>query len=254
MSLNDFGHRYCGARINSFGRWEFRHSSNEAELHTKLQRDFMHVVGEGKLNHPERKRSMLFMSEDVRSRAHRSWEEKHLKELSLDKIDEAASQGDLARFRQELGVRKVAWVAKYIQERLANKNESILLFAWHREVCYALAKELEKWKPGLVIGGTKNDEREKIFADFQLGKSRIIIGNIQAMGRGHNLQKANRVVFAEFSWTDELNKQCEKRSSRRGNGQDFIRCEYVVAPHSMDEMVLSAVFTKAKRVEKVIGE
>ncbi len=105
----------------------------------------------------------------------------------------------------------------------------------------------------MVIGGTSATEREKIFANFQAGTRKLIIGNIQAMGRGHNLQRADRVIFGEFSWTDELNKQCEKRASRRGSEKDFVRCEYIVCPGSIDEKVLSSVFTKEKRVKRVIG-
>jgi SNF2 family DNA or RNA helicase len=73
------------------------------------------------------------------------------------------------------------------------------------------------------------------------------------MGRGHNLQRADRVIFGEFSWTDELNKQAEKRASRRGNERAFVRCEYVVAPGSIDEKVVQALFTKEKRVREIIG-
>lgn len=91
-------------------------------------------------------------------------------------------------------------------------------------------------------------------SDLQKGNCRLIIGNIAAMGRGHNLQRADRIVFGEFSWTDELNKQCEKRASRRGRDQAaFVRCEYIVAPNSMDEAILGSVFSKARNVKRVIG-
>ena len=68
MSMNDFGYRYCGARPNERGEWEYKYSSHEGELNQKLTRDFMHVVTESELQHPERRRLMLFMSEtSVRS-------------------------------------------------------------------------------------------------------------------------------------------------------------------------------------------
>lgn len=254
MEQRDFGFRYCGAKLNDYGRWEFNHSSNESELREKLQADFMHVISEESLKHPERRRSILFMNQDVRSAEHKSWERRHLQTLSLSDVSEDMSQGDIAHYRRELGVRKIPWIANYVADRLKNKNESILLFAWHREVCIGLAERLAEYTPGLVIGGTKNEVREKAFMDFQSGKIKLIIGNIGAMGRGHNLQKADRVVFGEYSWTDELNKQCEKRASRRGRAEtDVVRCEYIVSPGSMDEPVLNANFTKEKRVKRIIG-
>ncbi len=254
MEQQDFGFRYCGAKMNERGQWEFKHASNETELKKKLQADFMHVVTESQLAHPERRRSLLFMSTDVRSPAHKSWERRHLGRVSLSDLDEKMNRGDIATFRQELGMRKIEWVASYVRERLAQKNESILLFAWHRGVCEGLAKALEEFNPGLVMGGTKERDREKYFDEFQRGQRRLIVANIAASGRGHNLQKADRVIFAEFSWSDELNRQCEKRASRRGRDvSNVVRCEYVVAPGSMDEVIGNALFTKAKRVTQVIG-
>lgn len=253
MDYNEFGRRYCGARINSYGVWEFNGSSNELELRDRLRNNFMHVVGEKELSHPERLRSLLFVNKEVLTLKMKSWEKKHLKLLRINQIDEKLSRGDLATHRRRLGLKKVSWVADYVTERLKDKSESILLFAWHRVVCEELQVELKKFKPTVIYGGIPNDQREEAFRDFQSGDRRLIIGNIQAMGRGHNLQKAGRIIFAEYSWSDELNKQCEKRASRRGSEKSFVRCEYVVIPDSMDEVVLNSVFTKESRVRKIVG-
>lgn len=254
MGEQDFGFKYCGAKINEWGHWEFRHASNEDELKARLQKSFMHVVPESALNHPERRRTMLFMSEDPRTREFREWERRWLSSVRLDTLTEDKSQGELASRRRELGERKIPWIARYVSERLESKDESILLFAWHREVCEGLYRALKAHRPALVMGGTKAADRELWFEQFQKGNCRLIIGNIAAMGRGHNLQRADRIVFGEFSWTDELNKQCEKRASRRGRDQAaFVRCEYIVAPNSMDEAILGSVFSKARNVKRVIG-
>lgn len=250
MSQQDFGFRYCGAKMNDFGQWEFKYSSNETELSLALQKDFMHVVTEGELCHPERRRSMLFMPTDVRSVQHKAWEKGN---LSVTDFSEEMCEGALATFRAELGLRKVPFIADYVAERLERKNESILLFVWHRNVAQLLAKRLSKFSPALVIGGTPEVLRESAFKDFQEGKTKLIIGNISAMGRGHNLQKADRVIFGEFSWGDETNKQAEKRASRRGSTKLMVRCEYIVCPNSMDEPVLSSVFRKANAVRRIIG-
>lgn len=255
MSKEEFGFRYCGAKINDFGRWEFKHASHLDELKDRLSKTFMHVVPESVLKHPERRRAMIFLNEDVRSNEQKTWERKHLASiLKKDTMGEDDSQGDLARFRRELGLRKIPLAAKYIRDRLAEKGEFLLVFAWHREVVERLAQELKKWNPGVVLGGTSKEYREKVFREFQGRTRRLLIGNILSMGRGHNLQNADRGVFVEFSWTDENNKQCEKRSSRRGSTKEFFRSDYLVVPNSMDEKVLSAVFTKAGRVKRMFGE
>lgn len=248
---DDFGYRYCGAKPNERGVWEYKYSSNEAELKEKLTKDFMQVVTEDSLTHPERRRSMVFI-DDVRSEEHKTWEQKNLGSIKME-FSENLNQGEIARWRRELGLRKVTPVARYIRERLSHTAESILIFAWHREVCFRLAEELLKWKPMVVVGGVSASVRESSFRSFQEGKTRVLIMNIAAAGRGHNLQRADRVIFAEWSWTDELNRQAEKRASRKGSKRRFVRCEYLVVPNSMDEMVLRSVFTKAGRVKRIIG-
>lgn len=254
MDQKSFGFRYCGAQVNERGQWEYKGSCREDELHQKIARTFMHFVYERELKHPERRRSLLVMNEDVRTREHREWDRKNFKRLDPDNMDEKLGQGEMAHYRAELGRRKIPFIVRYISERLKEKAESILLFVWHRDVAQELTRKLQSFKPGLVMGGTNKDERERIFDGFQEGKIKLIIGNIQAMGRGHNLQRADRIVFGEFSWTDELNKQCEKRASRRGRDQaKTVRCEYIVCPDSIDEKVLSSVFTKERRVKRVIG-
>lgn len=254
MSRDDFGYRYCGATPNEYGQWEYKYSSHEDELKQKLQKDFMHVVTEGELSHPERRRSMMFMDEDVRSTEQKSWEKRNLSGISFSDIDEDMSNGKLAAFRRLLGVKKVPWVSHYVQNRMwSGKNESILLFAWHRDVIDGLESMLIHEKPGVIKGGVPASTRDRLFQEFQAGKRKLLILQIAAAGRGINLQRADRAVFAEWSWSDEQNKQCEKRTSRRGNSKLFVRCDYIVCPGSMDEPILSSVFTKQKRVKEVIG-
>lgn len=248
LELDDFGYRYCGARPNERGVWEYLHSSREDELRGKLQADFMHVVAESSLRHPERRRSIAYI-EDLRSPEHRKWERTSLpKEIT----SEDNSQGELARFRKELGIRKVPAIAKHVAMRL-ERGESILLFVWHREVAQKLACIFLNHHASLIIGGVAQDVRQKIIEGFQKGITKLLIMNIAAAGRGLNLQRADRVIFGEFSWTDETNKQCEKRASRKGSEKEFVRCEYLVSKNSMDEVVLRSVFTKEARVRKVIG-
>jgi len=253
MPKEKFGFKYCGATMDDRGRWQFKNSSREDELHDRLQKNFMHVVTEDSLGHPERRRSIVPMSGDPRSAKMKAWEMSVVKELSLDNIDEELSRGEIAAYRQELGISKVPWIAEYIKFRLEKPNEAILLFVWHREVAFLLAERLKAFNPGLVVGGSNPIERENFFGEFQEGKRPLGIGNIRAMGVGHNLQRSTRVVFGEYSFTNEYNLQCEKRASRKNSSLLFIPCDYIVAPGTFDEPTLKAVFTKEKRVKRIIG-
>lgn len=255
MGRHDFGEYFCNAYEDRWGHWNYNGSSRPYEFRQRIRRSFMHVVTEDELSHPERRRSLLFIDYDVRTAKHKTWEQSNLKDLGTEGLNENASQGDFARWRRELGIRKVPWAAEYISSRMKDKGESLLVFVWHRDVAKKLQEAIWKRKPKsvtCVLGGTSPKVRDATFAQFQAGKLQCIVGNIQAMGRGYNLQRADRVIFVEPSWSDELNKQCEKRASRRGRTK-FVRCEYIVAPDSMDERVMSSVFTKERRVKSVIG-
>lgn len=255
MSLHDFGVRYCNGhwREDKF-EWDYSGASRQDELREKLK-PFMHVVTESQLTHPERLRSMLFMNPDG-SADLKEWEQKNLSQRDVAVVlheGEDSSLAHVAKHRQKIGLSKVKWVTEYVRGLLETKNESLLIFAWHQSVCRAIANGLGTYRPGLVTGSTHTSEREDIFRRFQSGACRVIVGNIAAMGRGHNLQRAGRVVMAEYSWTDELNKQAEKRASRKGSTNQFVRCDYVVASGTMDEVILNSVFTKARNVERIIA-
>jgi len=262
MPQNDFGFRYCGAKQNAFGQWEFKHSSHERELNERLiGSGFMHVVSESALNHPERLRTMQFLNKDLRSTEHKKWEKANLARIDLKavmsergpiSVHSERLSGELAHYRRELGVRKIKAVSAYVKDKLDDKGESILVFAHHREVCEGLALALKEFKPALVMGGTDARLREEYFSAFNSGSLKVIVGNIAVMSRGHNLQRANRGVFCEWSWCDETNIQCEKRYSRRGSEHVNVRSDYMVAPNSLDEVILGAMFRKSETVAKVI--
>jgi SNF2 family DNA or RNA helicase len=249
MSEQEFGLRYCGARLNSYGRFEFRGASRVEELRQKLTLFFMHIVREEQLSHPERRRRIIFLP-DSRPVEIRNWSRDNLSRVSFtDFIGEDDCSGELATLRRMIGLAKSPNAAKFIRERLA-VGERILAFFWHREVGDELKRLLAHDE--IICGNTPNAERVAQFDEFQAGYRQLILGNVQAMGRGVNLQNASRVIFVEFSWTDETNKQAEKRASRRGNNAEFVPCDYLAMPNSLDEIVLQVLFKKQSLVDRTI--
>ncbi len=254
-SRESFGMRYGGPTQNDYGQYEFKRSSNEAELQEKIRARFMHVIPESALPTIERRRKIVYLNKDVRTKDMREWETNNVGRYDLSTMRDEDEDAELSTYLRELGMRKARLVIDYVLERLENKKEHILLFAWHRDVVMELEKALRGKGFGLVLGGTRGDEREKIFEAFQRGRLRGIVGNIAAMGRGHNLPAADRVIFAEYAWNDETNAQAEKRAARRGRKNNApVACDYLVLPDSLDEVKLKTVFRKARMVERVIGE
>lgn len=251
MSHQDFGLRYGAARVDDYGRWTFPGTAREDELNLKLTKSFMHVVKEDRLDLPEHRRALVFMNGDPRSAELKAWERKNISRITFADIDENMSRGDLARYRREVGIGKISWTSELVGDLVENANQSVILFCWHREVAEGLRDRLKSLKPALVIGGTKDEYREGAFANFQLGKVKLLIGNIIAMGEGHNLPRADQNVFAEYAWSETANRQAEKRSHRRGR-KGMLLSRYVVAGGTMDEIILNSVFAKEAATRKVI--
>lgn len=251
MDEREFGFRYCGPTMNDYGAWEFRGESHTPELRRKLTKNFYHIVKEEELSHPERVRRMLFMSEDVRTPSMRNWEIKNVTNLS-----KMNPSGDLqlANYLQELGLRKVPWAARYIKERTLAR-ERLLVFFWHQKVGDELQRALQRDFPftPLITGQTPMKTRVSIFESFQRGNVPVILGNVLAMGRGVNLQEADRVIFVEYTWSDETNLQAEKRTSRRGSTKLIVPCDYLACPDSLDEAKLRTLFRKQKLVARLIA-
>lgn len=256
MGETEFGFRYGGPRMNDQGQWEFRGASRLPELHEKITERFMHVVNEDELSHPERRRRILFVTEDVRTPRMRNWEEQNMVFIQKKSIGEPQPPkvDGLSAHLHELGMQKAAQAAAYALSRI-QQGETVLIFFWHRDVGMAILEALSAQhgvELGYVDGLTAMAQREQVFERFQAGWSQVIIGNIAVMGRGINLQRADRIIFAEYAWSDETNKQAEKRASRRGNNKLVVPCDYLCAPGSLDELVLRTLFRKQKLVEKVI--
>lgn len=255
MGRQSYGLRYCGASKNVRGEWEFKYSSNEHELRERLHRDFMHTVREEALEHAARQRKIIYTTTDPRTPEMIAWEAKNLYSALEFVHNENGSQGALAAHRAQLGLKKIPFIYKYTVEKL-EAGESVLLFVWHRVVALELKNLLGKYKPGLVIGGTDALEKQRAKNNFEKGKTNICIGNIRSMGVGHNqFERTDRIIFGEFSFTDEYNLQCEKRASRKGRSQDRpVLCDYLIAGNTMDEKVLRSVFSKIKRKERIFGK
>lgn len=252
MSEFEFGRLYGAGKQGFRGKWEFKGWSREEELQRLLHKFLFHTVTEDKLSHAERKRMIVYISSKILPPKVWAWESKVIKQLKLSDISENASKGKIAEWRQQMGLMKVKPALTYIRECLS-KGESLLVFAWHREVIEKLSRGMKTTNHGVVMGGTKSSIREKLFKRFNDGKLKLIFGNISAMARGHNLQRADRIIFVEYSWSDEVNKQCEKRASRKGRDVSKpVKSSYLVVADSLDEVVMNSVRRRERAIKKVI--
>ena len=112
---------------------------------------------------------------------------------------------------------KISYLIKFCQE---NQEQSILVFSTRTETFLEpLAKFLQeninfkqkKMKIGLITGKVTHQQRIEFISDFQKGKVKILLCNIQSAGMGLNLSQADIAIFADRSYSPADNEQAEAR-------------------------------------------
>lgn len=95
----------------------------------------------------------------------------------------------------------------------------IVLVSKYKKFLYLLQKALDENKITNIIynGDFNKEQREKKLTEFQKSnKIKILIGTIQTIGTGLNLQNAQTLIFADKSFIPEENNQVISRIYRTG--------------------------------------
>jgi SNF2 family DNA or RNA helicase len=69
----------------------------------------------------------------------------------------------------------------------------------------------KKLKIGLITGKISHPQRMEFINDFQKGKIKVLLCNIQSAGMGLNLSQADIAIFADRSYSPADNEQAEAR-------------------------------------------
>lgn len=262
MNRFQFGKKYCeGKQVQiRFGAkpkwaWDFSGESNIEELARRViypKGPFMLRLRKDRIKLPPKLEETFVFSRTMSPRL-----------ASLDKgIGEAyediadlvkaemggkaglkASELHLATYRRLLGIEKVKPAAEYVSTLLTETQENILIFAAHKDVVSGLSMELMEWLPIVVTGETPMKKRQGFVKEFQAGKSRLFIANYDAMGVGHTLTKATRVIFVEYSWNPAKNEQAADRAHRIGQ-TETVYVQYMVYKDSVDKKVIERILKK----------
>lgn len=261
-NMFEYGQRYCGPKIGFQGRWDYSGASHVEELSSNVKDKFMLRLRKRDVlkELPEVVEETIILSASLPPALREM--DRHIlakytpDELVKKQIKEVINldTGEplhIETYRRELGKLKAESITDFINEIMNNTDESILLFAIHREVIDALDKALKKHNPLVITGATPVLFRQKLVDEFQVNPARrILIGNISAMGTGFNITKASRVIFAETSWVPGENEQAVSRADRIGQ-QNVVICQYLVYANSVDASVLQTVLRKKEEIRKI---
>jgi SNF2 family DNA or RNA helicase len=157
----------------------------------------------------------------------------------------------LAEVMRESGLRKVAPASEFIDD-LLQAGDPVVVFAHHKEVVAQLAEQLKTYKPGIVVGDTPRAKRDMAIAEFQAGKTKLIIGNIAAMSEGVDLSAADTIVFVECTWSTSALEQASSRVENI-NKNGIPPIIYILTIRaSLDHNVLAKVLKKLDVVSQII--
>lgn len=248
----DYALRYCAAYKTHFG-WDYSGHSHLDELRQNIMPKFMlRMKKEDVLKElPPKIESLVILESKMPARLARMDREllKHFSPEDLHKY--LAPNGHIATYRKELGIAKVPFAVSFIKSILEETEESILIFAIHKDVIHALDEELCTFMPYVVTGDTPMDERHRFVAEFQNSSHRrVFLGNIQACGTGFTLTKATRVIFVEFAWTPSDNDQASDRAHRIGQ-KDSVLVNFLVYRNSVDRAVLETILKKREVIKNI---
>jgi SNF2 family DNA or RNA helicase len=164
--------------------------------------------------------------------------------LALDGLSEIMREG---------GIRKVPLALDFIKGKLDDDpSESLVVFAWHKDVAAMLHDGLKDYQPVMVTGETPAADRQKHIDAFQSGEAKVIIGNIATLSEGVDLSRSSTVIFVEATWATSA---FEQASARVENIQKLgiAPAVYILTTrNSLDHTILGKVLKKLNIIEQIL--
>lgn len=164
--------------------------------------------------------------------------------------------GHIAAVRRLMGIAKAPLVAEYAEMVLDGGEEKIVVFAHHIAVMDILQERLSKYGV-LRIDGSVTPAHKQRLVDLYLSdrSKRVLLGNMQSVGVGTDgLQEvASHAIFGECSWVPGENIQCIDRLDRGGQTRT-VQADFLVAPGSLDEKILSSALKKNQTIHRALDK
>ena len=276
-----FAERYCGLHKELHGkqsRWVTTGSSHLPELQQRLRASFM----VRRLKHdvlkelpPKRRQLVVLGDEQIDWSKHpefKRWKEIYEKqyEAALARLEAVRTNAEyraavkdleafvgvafqeMSEFRHKTALAKLPMCLAYIDELLRTNNNSLVIFAHHKDV---LAKIASHYRDDCVVlyGDTPMENREGIVKTFQEAQKRIFVGGLKAAGAGITLTRAATVVFIEIDWNPATLSQAEDRLCRIGQ-KKMVHVIHLVLNNTLDVNMSQRVIAKQETIDKALDQ
>jgi len=258
-----FAKRYCDAHKKQVTRdkavWDFNGASHLPELQTRLRSTCMvrRLKGDVLKELPSKVRQLVELPANA-------------KVLKLDRVERTASPVDyedalaslessvgrfeeMSAIRRDMALAMLPGIVTHLEELLADNGDSLVIGAHHHEVIDAIAEKLAPFGVVTLTGNDNEEQRQRAVDDFQAGKARVFIGQIQAAGVGLTLTRASTVVLVELPWTPGDATQFEDRCHRIGQTRGVV-VQHLVADGTLGAHMARVLIHKQGIADAALDE
>lgn len=261
-----FYRRYCGAKRDRFGEWDFSGATNTDELNDKLRGEGLYirrlksdVLGElpPVIHDPiviegaaplmreyekARKDIVSFVQEKARELAlelgHDPDKAAIRAKMKL-KTERAEFATRFAHLRKIAARMKLPFAYEWIDARI-EAGLQVVVAAHHREIVDEIAAKYGGIK---IQGGQAVADVEEAKRKFQAGKAKVIVVSILAGKEGHTLTAAQNVLSVELPWTWADYDQLVSRCHRMGQ-EGVVQATALLAQSTVDLKIWKMLETK----------
>jgi len=149
--------------------------------------------------------------------------------------------------RQATGIAKAPYVADFVR-MLAEAEEPVLLYCWHREVYSILNAKLADLGPVMYTGTESGNQKAAAVQRFLDGESKILMMSLRAGAGLDGLQAVCRtVVFGELDWSPGVHDQCIGRIHRDGQ-TDPVMAYFLLSDYGSDPVMSDVLGVKRSQM------
>lgn len=256
-----FTDRYCKFGTDKEGRLKIVGSQNLAELRAFLTpRMLRRREAEVNLQLPpvsfeEYPLPYAGRIEDIVGEEFPWLSEMHERGASDEEITAAIleSADQLATFRRLSGVAKADPVAEMLAADFETGLDKTIVFAYHRQVIERLLTQLAPYGAVAIYGGMTGNQKEHALQRFNGNPAtRVLVGQLNAVGTAIDAVVAADVVFAELAWVPADNAQALKRAHRIGQKRR-VRVRFPSLAGTIDETITNVLRRKVRLLAPLFG-
>lgn len=157
-----------------------------------------------------------------------------------------------AQIYKELGIEKSRNIKDYLNEVVSAR--SVLIGYLHTDARRVLQAALKDHAVAVIDGNTPSKKRVEIQNDFNYGKVRVILGQINALNVSLNLQEtAHHVIVVEQPASPGVLEQFIARVYRKGQRKRTL-VDLIVAENRLDKAIVNIRNTKEAVTTYLMGE